>query len=97
MISQEAYDRVQAGDLVLALGSKSGVGEEAYSGVLLQDYVFLQDFGVHMMVADVFVQPGMSGGGLFDAKGHLIGIICGISEDDEVAAAPLISLMALEE
>jgi hypothetical protein len=39
----------------------------------------------------------MSGGGLVDAKGHLIGILCGVSDDDEVAVAPLLSLMALEE
>ena len=97
MVSQDAYDAVQVGDLVIAFGSKSGVGEEAYAGVLLQDYVFLQDFGVHMMVADVVAKPGMSGGGLFDAKGHLLGILCGVSEDDEVAVAPLLSLMVLEE
>lgn len=96
-VSQDAYDAVQEGDLVIALGSKSGVGEEAYAGMLLQDYVLLEDFGVYMMVADVVTKPGMSGGGLFDAKGHLIGILCGVSEDDEVAVAPLLSLMALEE
>ena len=95
-LSQEAYDAVAAGDLVIAMGSKTGVGEDAYAGILLQDYVFLEDFGAYMMIADVNVTPGMSGGGLFDAKGNLLGIICGVSEDGLVAVAPLIALMAME-
>lgn len=95
-LSQEAYDAMAAGDLVIAMGSKTGVGEDAYAGILLQDYVFLEDFGAYMMIADVNVTPGMSGGGLFDAKGNLLGILCGVSEDGLVAVAPLIALMAME-
>ncbi len=97
LVSKEAYDGVQVGDVVIAMGSKSGAGEEAYAGVLLWDYVFSEDFGVYMMVADVLVKPGMSGGGLYDAKGHLLGIICGVAEDGEVAAAPVISFMVMDE
>jgi hypothetical protein len=39
----------------------------------------------------------MSGGGLFDAKGNFLGILCGIAEDGEVAVAPMISLMIMDE
>lgn len=97
LVSKEAYDGIQAGDAVIAMGSKSGAGEEAYAGVLLQDYVFLEDFGVYMLLADVEVKPGMSGGGLFDAKGNFLGILCGIAEDGEVAVAPMISLLIMDE
>lgn len=94
--SKEAYDAATVGDLVIAMGSKTGIGEDAYAGMILSDYVFLEDFGVYMMVADVNVTPGMSGGGVFDATGNLIGIICGVSENGQVAAAPLIALMAMD-
>ena len=97
LVSKEAYDGIQAGNAVIAMGSKSGAGEEAYAGVLLQDYVFLEDFGVYMLLADIEVKPGMSGGGLFDAKGNFLGILCGIAEDGEVAVAPMISLMIMDE
>ena len=97
LLSQEEYDKVQNGDRIIAMGSRSGVGEDAYGGVLLQDYVYLEDFGVYMMVADVYVKPGMSGGGLFDARGNFLGILCGVAEDGEVAVAPMLSLMAMEE
>lgn len=96
VFSQETYDNAASGDLVIAMGSKSGVGEDAYAGVLTQDYVWLEDFEGYMMLADVMVKPGMSGGGLFDAQGNLLGILCGVAEDGEVAVVPIISLMAME-
>ena len=94
-ISQEAYDRLAAGDTVIAMGSKSGVGEDASVGTLLKDYVYSEDFGAYVMLADLTVSPGMSGGALFDAQGHLMGILCGVSEDGEVAVAPLLGLLTM--
>lgn len=96
LASQKAYDAAKAGDQVIAMGSKSGVGEDAFAGTLLEDYVFVNDFDAYMMIADVNVTPGMSGGGLFDAHGNLLGIICGVSEDGQVAAAPFLALLAME-
>ncbi len=93
--SQEAYDGAAVGDLVIAMGSKSGVGEDAYAGILLQDYVYSEDFGSYVLVADVAVKPGMSGGALFDARGNLLGILCGTAENGEVAVAPAIGLMTM--
>ena len=93
---QQAYDNLENGDLVIALGSRTGVGEDAYAGVILQDYAYFADFDAYMILADVMVTPGMSGGGLFDAKGNLLGVICGISEEGEVAVAPAIGLLVME-
>ena len=93
--SQEAYDGAAVGDLVIAMGSKSGVGEDAYAGILLQDYVYSEDFESYVLVADVAVKPGMSGGALFDARGNLLGILCGTAENGEVAVAPAIGLMTM--
>ena len=95
LVSQEAYDKLAAGDTVIAMGSKSGVGEDASVGTLLKDYVYSEDFGAYVMLADLTVSPGMSGGALLDAQGNLMGIICGVSEDGEVAAAPMLGLLAM--
>ncbi|MCR5461349.1 MAG: serine protease [Acetatifactor sp.] len=94
--SKEAYDGTANGDLVIALGSRTGVGEDAYAGCILQDYAYFEDFDAYMMLADVMVTPGMSGGGLFDAEGNLLGILCGTSEDGEVAVAPMLGLLAMD-
>lgn len=96
ILAQEAFDDMKKGDLVIAMGSKSGVAEDAYAGVVTEDYVFLEDFGANMVVAEVYVTPGMSGGGLFDMQGRLLGIICGVSEEGEVAVSSVLSLLTLE-
>lgn len=94
-VDKDAYDSACVGDVVIAMGSYTGVAEDAYAGTLTGDYVHAQDFGAYMMLAQTPVKPGMSGGGLFDERGHLLGILCGVSEDGEVAAAPLIALLAM--
>lgn len=95
-LSQTAFDEMGVGDLVIAMGCRSGVGEDAYAGTISQDYVYLEDFGAYMIVAEVVATPGMSGGGLFDVKGRLLGIICGISEEGEVAVSSIMSILALD-
>lgn len=96
VLSQEAFDSARPGDLVISMGSRSGAGEDAYAGVILQDYVYLEDFNAYMILAEVAVTPGMSGGGLFDSRGRLLGILCGVSEDGEVAVCPILSLLTME-
>lgn len=97
LLEREAYDGARVGDLVIAMGSFDGVGENSYAGVLVEDYIYTQDFGAYMMIANVPVKPGMSGGGLFDRQGHLLGILCGVSPEGQVAVAPFISLTAMME
>lgn len=94
---REAYDAVRVGDCVIAMGSYSGVAEDAYAGTLEMDYVYVEDFEAYMMIARVPVKPGMSGGGLFDTRGNLLGILCGVSQEELVAVVPLTSVTSLVE
>ena len=93
--STDAFDRAGIGDTVIAMGSKTGVGEDAYSGVILSDLIYSEDFKAYILLAQVMARPGMSGGGIFDTKGNLIGILCGISDEGEVAAVPVTGLKLL--
>ena len=34
-------------------------------------------------------EPGMSGGGIFDSRGHFLGILCGGDESGQLAAVPI--------
>ena len=97
ILERDAFDGAGVGDLAIAIGSKTGVAQESYAGVILEDYVYLEDFGTNMILADVYVTPGMSGGGLFDAEGRLLGIICGVAEDGEVAVAPVTTILAMTD
>lgn len=68
-------DKIEVGDMVLAIGNPMGVGQTVTSGIISAtgratlglDY---EDF----IQTDAAINPGNSGGGLVDAEGRLIGI-----------------------
>lgn len=92
-IDRGAYDKLQEGDGCIVMGSRSGVAEEAYEGTVLEPWIYVEDYGHHMIWVKAYGKPGMSGGGLFDRQGHFLGILSGISEDEEWAVVPLIFLL----
>jgi serine protease Do len=69
-------DKVQVGDVVLAIGNPFGVGQTVTTGIVsatgrgnlgIEDY---EDF----IQTDAAINPGNSGGALVDTEGRLIGI-----------------------
>lgn len=97
-VDRESFDAVRPGDGCIVMGSRTGVAAEAYEGVVLDGWVFLEDYGQYMMWVRAESKAGMSGGGLFDTQGHFLGILSGRSEDGELAAVPLSLIQAaLEE
>lgn len=77
------------GDICIAMGCTSGVAAEAYEGTIADPWIFIEDYGQHMILARVNGIPGMSGGGLFNQNGKLWGIVSGGNEDGELAVIPL--------
>ena len=76
IVSFAASDKVQVGDVVLAIGNPFGVGQTVTSGIVsatgrgnlgIEDY---EDF----IQTDAAINPGNSGGALVDVEGRLIGI-----------------------
>ena len=69
-------DRVEVGDLVLAIGNPFGVGQTVTSGIvsaLARNQVVKSEFGFFIQT-DAAINPGNSGGALMNMKGELIGI-----------------------
>ena len=69
-------DKVQVGDIVLAIGNPFGVGQTVTTGIVsatgrgnlgIEDY---EDF----IQTDAAINPGNSGGALVDVEGRLIGV-----------------------
>lgn len=92
-VDRDAYDKLQEGDGCIVMGSRSGVAEEAYEGMVLEPWIYMEDYGHYMIWVKAYGKPGMSGGGLFDRQGHFLGILSGISEDEEWAVVPLALLL----
>ncbi len=69
-------DRLEVGDIVLAIGNPFGVGQTVTSGIvsaLARNRVGVSDFGFFIQT-DAAINPGNSGGALIDMNGRLVGI-----------------------
>jgi len=72
----EDSDRIEVGDLVLAIGNPFGVGQTVTSGIvsaLARTEVASTDAQVFIQT-DAAINPGNSGGALVDMSGKLVGI-----------------------
>jgi Do/DeqQ family serine protease len=75
-ISVSDSDRLEVGDIVLAIGNPFGVGQTVTSGIvsaLARNGVGISDFGFFIQT-DAAINPGNSGGALIDMDGNLVGI-----------------------
>ncbi|MDD5384026.1 MAG: Do family serine endopeptidase [Gallionella sp.] len=69
-------ERVQVGDMVLAIGNPFGVGQTVTMGIisaLKRNHLGLNTFE-NFIQTDAAINPGNSGGALVDVNGNLIGI-----------------------
>ena len=69
-------DRLQVGDVVLAIGNPFGVGQTVTSGIvsaLGRNQLGINTFE-NFIQTDAAINPGNSGGALVDANGNLLGI-----------------------
>src|SRR5262245_21043773 len=69
-------DRIEVGDLVLAIGNPFGVGQTVTSGIVsavARTQVGISDLGFFIQT-DAAINPGNSGGALVNMNGELVGI-----------------------
>ena len=69
-------DKLEVGDIVLAIGNPFGIGQTVTSGIvsaLARNQVNLSEFGFFIQT-DAAINPGNSGGALIDMNGRLVGI-----------------------
>ncbi len=85
---KEHYDSMGDGDVCIAIGGGEGNEWSAVTGEILDNWIYMEDYGQYMIWADAPIRPGMSGGGLFDREGYFLGILSGGSEDGQLAAVP---------
>lgn len=93
-VDKKRFDSLQKDDGCIAMGCRTGVAAEAYEGKILDTWIYMEDYQQYMLWARVPGKLGMSGGGLFDRDGNLIGILSGMSEDGELAVVPLSFVLA---
>jgi serine protease Do len=68
-------NKVEVGDVVLAIGNPFGVGQTVTSGIIsAKDRVTSGDGDQDFIQTDAAINPGNSGGALVDTEGRLVGI-----------------------
>ena len=60
-----------------------------YQGSVADTWRYIEEFEEYMIYCYGYAREGMSGGGTFDGKGNLIGIISGATMNGETASVPL--------
>lgn len=91
---QQLFDQLQEEDRVVLKGFSADGELLEISGTLIYSWIYAEDFAQYMMLVDGESFPGMSGGGVFDVTGNLVGIICGVNDAGESAAVPLSIILA---
>jgi serine protease Do len=76
VVSMADSDKVQVGDLVLAIGNPFGVGQTVTQGIVSatdRGNMGIEDYE-NFIQTDAAINPGNSGGALVDIEGRLVGI-----------------------
>lgn len=89
-VDETIYDTLQEGDSLFSVGADKELSDlVSYEGTLVDTSRYIEEFDSNMLYACGFAKEGMSGGGTFDGKGHLIGMISGGTGQGETASVPL--------
>jgi len=87
-INEQAYTELKKDSLIFHVGSVAKTAGSMYEGVILDTWKFFPEFNTFMIHSKCLGEPGMSGGGSFDAKGNYIGMILG-GKGEETVSLPL--------
>lgn len=71
-------DRVNVGDIAVAIGNPLGLHHTVTTGVISAKARGLDDSGMEFLQTDAAINPGSSGGPLFDLGGNVIGLTTAI-------------------
>lgn len=78
----------EGGGIFVAGAGKETDSIEFYEGTIVDQYRYIEFFEEPMLYGYGFAKEGMSGGGIFDAKGYFIGMLAGGTRFNEIAGVP---------
>lgn len=97
-VDEDALAGLKQGDPIFLVDSGSMDSEEGYyKGTVRDAYRYIEDLDGYMVYGSCFARAGMSGGGTFDGRGHLIGMTTAGTLQNEFASVPVQHLQAAYE
>ncbi|MDE7358620.1 MAG: serine protease, partial [Lachnospiraceae bacterium] len=89
-VDEGVYAGLREGEAVFVLGAGREEDETIFQEALLEDTgKYIETFGGEMLYGRGFAREGMSGGGIFDSYGRLIGRLAGGTDQNEIAGVPV--------
>ncbi len=89
-VDEGLYAGLQRGEAVFVLGSGREADETIFQEAVLEDTArYIETFGGEMLYGRGFAREGMSGGGIFDCYGRLVGLLTGGTDQNEIAGVPV--------
>lgn len=85
----DTFEELSPGDDIFILGSADYPAGNLYYGTIGNKSIYMDMFQTEMLWAYCEVKAGMSGGGVFDRFGNLIGIVCAGNDEKEAAVLPI--------
>lgn len=72
----------------------TGIADRSHeAGVVSDPDAYIEDLGQNMMYSMCYAEPGMSGSGMYDGYGNLIGMVTGGTEQNEMISVPLSDIL----
>ena len=88
-VDEESSTGPERGTAVFCLGADREVEEMLYQEAVVEEPVrYIEDFDTYMLYGRGFAKKGMSGGGIFDGCGYLVGLFTGGTDRNEIAGVP---------
>lgn len=75
IVTADAYRELRAGDWIMQAGLSDTAEPEYYVGTVQAKEVYVSDYNAYMLLNACNAVQGMSGGGAYDTRGRLVGII----------------------
>ncbi len=91
--SQDIIRRGPDDDAVVMDGKGTGIADQSYVGIISVTDAYIEDLGQNMIYSMCYAEPGMSGSGMFDGYGNLIGMVTGGTEQNEMISVPLSDIL----
>lgn len=80
---------IEHGKKIHAIEYDSSGEHSVYEGIVLEPWIYLEDFDNYMLLCECDAVPGMSGGAVFDETDCLVGMVCGENEMGQLAVLPI--------
>lgn len=94
-VESGVFEQLKQGDAMFCVGAGPETGEMIFYLAEMEDtHRYIDDFDSYMLYGHGYARTGMSGGGIFDGYGHLIGMLTGGTMRNEIAGVPLPDLAA---